>query len=93
MSDKRGSKGLTAEQVIEALRETNGNISLAARRLKVTRAAIAYYVVSLGAYVFKAMKEVGLLPIDPTVATALFVPVSLLGIALTVRVVRKRFER
>ena len=44
MSDKRGSKGLTAEQVIEALRETNGNISLAARRLKVTRAAIAYYV-------------------------------------------------
>ncbi len=25
MSDKRGSKGLTAEQVIEALRDTNGN--------------------------------------------------------------------
>ena len=44
MSDKRGSKGLTAEQVIEALRDTNGNMSLAARRLKVTRAAIAYYV-------------------------------------------------
>lgn len=56
-------------------------------------AAISYYVVSLGAYVFKAMKEVGLLPIDPTVATALFVPVSVLGIALTVRMVRKRFER
>jgi Bacterial regulatory protein, Fis family len=44
MSDKRGSKGLTAEQVIDALRDTNGNMSLAARKLKVTRAAIAYYV-------------------------------------------------
>lgn len=44
MSDKRGSKGLTAEQVIAALKDTNGNMSLAARRLKVTRAAIAYYV-------------------------------------------------
>lgn len=44
MSDKGRNKGLTAEQVIDALRDTNGNMSLAARRLKVTRAAIAYYV-------------------------------------------------
>lgn len=44
MSDKRGAKGLTADQVIAALKDTNGNMSLAARRLKVTRAAIAYYV-------------------------------------------------
>jgi Bacterial regulatory protein, Fis family len=44
MSDKGRNKGLTAEQVIDALRDTNGNMSLAARKLKVTRAAIAYYV-------------------------------------------------
>lgn len=44
MSDKTAKKGLTADQVIAALKDTNGNMSLAARRLKVTRAAIAYYV-------------------------------------------------
>ena len=56
-------------------------------------AAISYYVVSLGAYVFKALKELGWLPVDPGVATALFVPVSILGIAYTVRRIRRRFER
>ena len=35
---------LNIEQVIEALRETNGNMALAARKLKVTRQAIRYYV-------------------------------------------------
>jgi len=39
------------------------------------------------------MKEVGWLPVDPGVATALFVPVSILGIAYTVRRIRHRFER
>lgn len=37
-------KGLTTDQVIAALTETNGNISLAAKRLKVTRKAISYYI-------------------------------------------------
>ena len=56
-------------------------------------AAISYYVVSLGSYVFKALKEIGWLPIDPGVATALFVPVSIVAIAVTVRQIRRRFER
>lgn len=38
------NKGLTTEQVIAALRKTNGNMSLAARDLKVTRQAIKHYV-------------------------------------------------
>lgn len=37
-------KGLTAEDYIAALRETNGNISLAARRLKVERRAVQYAI-------------------------------------------------
>jgi hypothetical protein len=37
-------KGLTAEDYIGALRETNGNISLAARRLKVERRAVQYAI-------------------------------------------------
>ena len=37
-------KGLTTEQVIAALKETHGNMSLAAKRLKVERPTISYYV-------------------------------------------------
>lgn len=39
-----GNKGLTTEQVIAALKDAHGNMSLAARKLKVDRKAIAYYV-------------------------------------------------
>lgn len=39
-----GKKGLTVDQVIAALKETNGNMTLAGKRLKVDRKAIAYYV-------------------------------------------------
>jgi uncharacterized membrane-anchored protein len=56
-------------------------------------AAISYYVVSLGSYVFKALKDLGWLPVDPGIATALFVPVSILGIAVVVRQIRRRFEK
>lgn len=37
-------KGLTTEQVIAALKESHGNMSLAARRLKVERQNIAWYI-------------------------------------------------
>ena len=37
-------KGLTVEQVIAALKATHGNMSMAARQLKVDRTAILYYV-------------------------------------------------
>ena len=37
-------KGLTSEQVIAALRKTNGNISLAARQLGVERNTVQHYI-------------------------------------------------
>ncbi len=51
-------------------------------------AAISYYIVGLAAYVFKGLKEVGYLPIDPGLATAIMVPVSVLGVAFVVRRIR-----
>ena len=38
------AKRITAEQVIDALKKTNGNISLSARQLGVERQAVQYYV-------------------------------------------------
>jgi uncharacterized membrane-anchored protein len=46
-------------------------------------------VVGLAGYVLKAAKEVGYLPIDPAVATALFVPVAILVIALVLHRIRR----
>ena len=43
MSVKGRNKGLTAEQVIEALKKANGNMALAARSLGVDRTLITYY--------------------------------------------------
>lgn len=51
-------------------------------------AAIAYYVVSLTAYVFKGLKEAGV-PLDPTLGTALSVPPIVAAVALTVRRIRR----
>jgi uncharacterized membrane-anchored protein len=52
-------------------------------------AAISYYVVSLGAYVLKGLKEVGV-PLDPGLATAVSVPVVLACIWILVRQIRRR---
>jgi uncharacterized membrane-anchored protein len=52
-------------------------------------AAVSYYVVGLFHYLMEGLHEKGL-PIDVTVATALFVPVALLGIWFLVRRIRKR---
>lgn len=52
-------------------------------------AAIAYYVVSLFGYLAKGAKDAGLLRVDPGLATALFVPVALLGVWLAVRRIRR----
>lgn len=52
-------------------------------------AAISYYVVSLVSYLFKAAHEEDWLRIDPGVATALAVPVTILAVALIVRRIRK----
>jgi len=55
-------------------------------------AAITYYVVGLIAYFVAGLKGFGI-PFDPVIATALSVPVVALGIAYSVRRVRKAVER
>ncbi|WP_332683133.1 DUF3422 family protein [Bosea sp. (in: a-proteobacteria)] len=52
-------------------------------------AAIGYYVVSLFGYLAKGAKDAGFLPVDVGIATALFVPVALLGVWSMVRRIRR----
>ncbi len=52
-------------------------------------AAISYYVVGLFGYLVKGAHDSGL-PVDPTLATALFVPVAVLAIWWMVRRIRTR---
>jgi uncharacterized membrane-anchored protein len=52
-------------------------------------AAISYYVVSLASYVFKAMHDTGLMKMEAGTATAIAVPITLVGIALIVRRIRR----
>jgi uncharacterized membrane-anchored protein len=52
-------------------------------------AAVSYYVVGLFHYLMEGLHEKGV-PVDTTLATALFVPVALLGIWLLVRRIRRR---
>jgi uncharacterized membrane-anchored protein len=52
-------------------------------------AAVSYYVVGLFGYVAKGLHDRGA-PIDTTLATALFVPVAVLGIWWLVRRIRRR---
>lgn len=52
-------------------------------------AAVSYYVVGLLGYVFKALKEEHLLPVDPNVAVGLAVPVVLAAVFWVVRRIRK----
>eukprot|EP01037_Dinobryon_pediforme_P006961 gene6961-7037_t len=51
-------------------------------------AAISYYVVGLAGYVFKGLKEVGLLPVDYSLATAATVPLVVLAVAYVVHRIR-----
>jgi len=51
--------------------------------------AVSYYVVGLFAYLMKGLHEEGV-PVDVTLATALFVPVAVLGIWWLVRRIRRR---
>jgi uncharacterized membrane-anchored protein len=53
-------------------------------------AAISYYVIGLASYVFKGARDVGLLPLDPGLATAAAVPLVVLGVAMIVRRIRLR---
>jgi uncharacterized membrane-anchored protein len=53
-------------------------------------AAISYYVVGLFGYLVKAVHDAGRLPIEPSYATAAFVPVAVLAIWWVVRRIRRR---
>ena len=55
-------------------------------------AAVSYYVVGLFGYLMKGLHEKGA-PVDPAVASALFVPVAVLAIWWTVRRIRQRHIR
>jgi uncharacterized membrane-anchored protein len=52
-------------------------------------AAISYYVVGLFGYLIKGVQEAGV-GVDPSLATAAFVPIAVLAIWWTVRRIRKR---
>jgi uncharacterized membrane-anchored protein len=52
-------------------------------------AAVSYYVVGLFGYLAKGLHDEGV-PVDTTLATALFVPVAVVGIWWMVRRIRKR---
>lgn len=52
-------------------------------------AAISYYVVGLFGYVAKGLKDVGLVKADPSMLTAAFVPLAILGVWLSVRRIRR----
>ncbi|MDP3318165.1 MAG: DUF3422 domain-containing protein, partial [Bosea sp. (in: a-proteobacteria)] len=56
-------------------------------------AAIGYYVVSLFGYLAKGAKDSGWLKLEPGLATALFVPVALLGVWAAVRRIRRGHGR
>ena len=51
-------------------------------------AAITYYTVGLAAYVIKGLKDAQAISIDPSLATAAFVPIALLGVAFVLRRIR-----
>ena len=53
-------------------------------------AAISYYVVALFSYLVKAAHDAGVLRIEPSYATAAFVPLAILGIWWMVRRIRRR---
>jgi uncharacterized membrane-anchored protein len=52
-------------------------------------AAVSYYVVGLFHYLMEGLHKEGV-PVDITLATALFVPVAILGIWFLVRRIRKK---
>jgi uncharacterized membrane-anchored protein len=53
-------------------------------------AAVSYYVVGLISFLLKGLKDAGWLPFDVGIATAAAVPLVVVGMALTVRRIRRR---
>jgi uncharacterized membrane-anchored protein len=52
-------------------------------------AAVSYYVLGLLGYLFKGGRDAGVLPFDPSVATAAVLPFVVIVMALVVRRIRR----
>jgi uncharacterized membrane-anchored protein len=52
-------------------------------------AAVSYYVLGLAGYLFKGGKDAGLLPFEPSVATAVVLPFVVVIMAMVVRRIRR----
>lgn len=53
-------------------------------------AAVSYYVLGLLGYLFKGAKDAGMLPFDPTIATAAVLPAVLLLVWFLIRRIRRK---
>lgn len=86
---------IALEQQNRALLETMSERGRLQLRLQQTVeglsiAAVSYYVLGLLGYLFKGGKDAGVLPFEPTVATAAVLPFVVLVMALVVRRIRSR---
>lgn len=81
------------QQNQELLRSMNARTRLQLRMQSTVEglsvAAITYYVVGLFGYLVKAAHDSGHIHVEPTIATALFVPIAALAIWLMVRSIRR----
>jgi uncharacterized membrane-anchored protein len=85
---------IALEQQNRALLETMSERGRLQLRLQQTVeglsiAAVSYYVLGLAGYLFKGGKDAGLLPFEPTVATAAVLPFVVIVMALLVRRIRR----
>lgn len=85
---------IALEQQNKALLETMSDRARLQLRLQQTVeglsiAAVSYYVLGLVAYVLKGGKDAGILPFEPTVATAAVLPFVIVLVALVVRHIRR----
>jgi uncharacterized membrane-anchored protein len=85
---------IALEEQNKALLETMSDRARLQLRLQQTVeglsiAAVSYYVLGLVAYALKGGKDAGILPFEPTVATAFVLPFVILLVALVVRHIRR----
>ncbi len=85
---------IALEQQNRALLETMSERGRLQLRLQQTVeglsiAAVSYYVLGLLGYLFKGGKDAGLLPFEPTVATAVVLPFVVIVMAMVVRRIRR----
>jgi uncharacterized membrane-anchored protein len=94
LSEKLTRVDIALEQQNRTLLETMSERGRLQLRLQQTVeglsiAAVSYYVLGLAGYLFKGGKDAGLLPFEPTVATAAVLPFVVIVMALLVRRIRR----